>query len=287
MSAELTKARQQLSQIKIQVKQNKLIPAVQGLQSALGTILRASLLSSERTEFEDMLRDAAGALANAEAIRKVFPLSLSYTPGQERDFLDTIQQLGEILQGMAVENAEEQLQLLEARKKIALIRAQEHMDKGEYAEADAIYKDLAKQMPGDVDLFREIGEIYLKAERYEDAFIYFSRAIEIDPSLVSLYNRIGIALRKLNKYETAEMYYRKALEYSGRDPNLFFNIGRLYIEWGKWTKAEQVANVILKLDPNFVEAGKLRSFAQRKKAEEEAARVAEDAEAEVEKKPEA
>ncbi len=286
MSAELTKARQQLSQIKIQVKQNKLIPAVQGLQSALGIILRASLLSSERTEFEDMLRDAAAALANTEAIRKVFPLSLSYTPGQERDFLDTIQQLSEVIQGMAVENAEEQLQLLEARKKIALARAQEHMDKGEYAEADAIYKDLAKQMPGDVDLFREIGESYLKAERYEDAFTYFSRAIEIDPSLVSLYNRIGIALRKLSKYETAEMYYRKALEYSGRDPNLFFNIGRLYIEWGKWTKAEQVANVILKLDPNFVEAGKLRSFAQRKRTEEEAARAAEEA-AEPEKKPEA
>ena len=286
MSAELTKARQQLSQIKIQVKQNKLIPAVQGLQSALGIILRASLLSSERTEFEDMLRDAAAALANTEAIRKVFPLSLSYTPGQERDFLDTIQQLSEVIQGMAVENAEEQLQLLEARKKIALARAQEHMDKGEYAEADAIYKDLAKQMPGDVDLFREIGESYLKAVRYEDAFTYFSRAIEIDPSLVSLYNRIGIALRKLNKYETAEMYYRKALEYSGRDPNLFFNIGRLYIEWGKWTKAEQVANVILKLDPNFVEAGKLRSFAQRKRTEEEAARAAEEA-AEPEKKPEA
>ena len=286
MSAELTKARQQLAQIKIQVKQNKLIPAAQGLQSALGIILRASLLSSERSEFEDMLRDAASAISNVESVRKVFPLSLTYTPGQERDFLETVQQLVEILEGMAVENAEEQLHLLEARKKIGLERAREHLEKGEYLEAEGIFKDLAKLIPSDVDLFREIGEMYLKAERYEDAFNYFSKAIEIDPSLVSLYNRIGIALRKLSKYETAEMYYRKALEYSGKDPNLFFNIGRLYIEWGKWIKAEQVANVILKLDPGFVEAGKLKSFAQRKRAEEEAALAASAAENDKETKKE-
>ncbi len=269
MSSELTKARQQLNQIKSQVKQSKLIPAAQALQSALGTVLRSSLLSSERTEFEDLIRDAAGALANSDTVRKVFPLSLAYAPGQEREFLDTVQQLLEILEGMALENAEEQMQLLEARKKIGLDNAQQHLDKKEYDKAEAAFSGLAKQMPNDVDLLRDIGERYLKAERYENAFTYFSQAIEIDPSLVSLYNRIGIALRKLNNFETAEMYYLKALQYAGKDPNLFFNIGRLYIEWEKWAKAEQVANIILKLDPNFVEAGKLLSFAQKKRAKKE------------------
>lgn len=270
MSAELTKARQQLNQIKSQVKQGKLQPATQALQSALGVVLRSSLLSSERTEFEDLISGATNALAQNDAVRKVFPLSLNYTPGQERDLLDTVQQLLEILEGMALENAEEQIQLLEARKKIGLENAQKHLDNKEYDKAEAEFSGLAKQAPKDVGLLCEIGDRYLKAERYENAFTYFSQAIEIDPSLVSLYNSIGIALRKLNQYETAEMYYLKALQYAGKDPNLFFNIGRLYIEWGKWLKAEQVANIILKLDPNFVEAGKLLTFARKKRTQEEA-----------------
>ena len=270
MSAELTKARQQLSQIKSQVKQDKLLPAAQALQSALTVVVRSSLLSSERAEFEDLIFGATNALAQNASLRKVFPLSLSYTHCQERELLDTVHQLLEILQGMAVENAEEQIQLLEARKKIGLENAQKHLDNKEYDKAEAEFSSLVKQVPEDVGLLCEIGDRYLKAERYENAFTYFSQAIEIDPSLVSLYNSIGIALRKLNQYETAEMYYLKALQYSGKDPNLFFNIGRLYIEWGKWDKAEQVADIILKLDPNFVEAGKLLAFAQKKRTKEEA-----------------
>ena len=271
MSVELTKARQQLNQIKSLIKQDKRLPAAQALHTALGTIVRSSLLSSERTEFEDLILSAASAIAQNEGIRKVFPLSLNYTPGQEREFLDTVEQLLEILEGMAVDNAEEQLQLLEASKKIGLENAQKHLDKKEYDAAENAFSNLTKQIPNDVDLLCDIGDRYLKAERYESAFTYFSQAIEIDPSLVHLYNRIAMALRKLKKFDNAEMYYLKALQHSGRDPNLFFNIGRLYIEWEKWAKAEQVAGIILKLDPSFAEAEKLLAFARKKRAQEEAA----------------
>ena len=273
MSVELTKARQRLTQIRTLVKQEKLIPAAQALQSALVTVIRSSLLNTERTEFEDLIREAAGYLAHVQAVRNVFPLSLSYEPGQERAFLDTVQQLVEVLEGMALENAEEQLQLMEARKKISIEQAQEHLDKNEYSRADQLFQDLVAAMPSDVSLLCDIGDRYLKAERFESAFEYFSKAIEIDPSLVHLYNRIGIALRKLGKFDTAEMYYLKALQYSGKDPNLFFNIGRLYVEWEKWDKAEQVAGIILKLDPEFKEAGKLLSFARKKKEQTAAAQA--------------
>jgi tetratricopeptide (TPR) repeat protein len=266
MSAELIKARQQLTQIKSLVKQNKPFPATQALQSALATVIRSSLLSSERAEFEDMISSATHSLANNETVRKVFPLSLNYTPGQEREFLETIQQLIETLDSLALEDAEEHLRLLEATKKIALENAQQHLDKKEYLEAEAVFHNLTDQIPGDVDLLCEIGDRYLKAECYDDAFTYLSQAIEIDPSLVHLYNRIGIVLRKLNKLDMAEMYYLKALQYSDKNPYLFFNLGRLYVEWGKWSKAEEIANIILKLAPNFAEAGKLLAFARKKMA---------------------
>jgi tetratricopeptide (TPR) repeat protein len=266
MSAELTKARQQLAQIKTLIKQNKPFPAAQALQSPIGIMLRSSLLSAERTEFEGMISAAAGSLAYDETIRKVFPLAFTYTPGQEREFLSTVQQLAETLEHIAVEDAEEHLQLLEASKRIGLENAQQHLNKKEHSEAEAVFHSLIAQIPGDVELLCEIGDRYLKAELYDNAFAYFSQAIEIDPSLVHLYNRIGIVLRKLNKFDIAEMYYLKALKYSNKDPNLFFNLGRLYVEWGNWTKAEQIANIILKLDPNFGEAEKLLSFARKKLA---------------------
>lgn len=264
MSAELIKARQNLTQIRGMLRQGKIMPAAQSFQSALVAVLKNPLMKAEREEFERMLADAAMHMNNDAELRKVFPLKIDYVPGQERALLDILRELVEAVNKAAVDEAQGVLDKMAQRKQEELARGQAHLDAQEFDKAADVFSGLAREFNEDPALRGDIGERFLKAGRYEEAFEYLAQALEMNPDMVHLYNRIGIALRKLGKFETAEKYYFKASQYQGRDPNLFFNIGRLYMDWGKWDKMAKSANAALKLKPDFEEAKKMLEFAIRK-----------------------
>ena len=262
MSAELTKARQQLSQVRTLLRQGKVLPAVQGVQSALFTLLKGQLIKTERQEFEDLLRDAVAYLANDATVRKVYPLQLAYAPGQERECNETLKDLIRALNDLVADEAQEQLRLREERKRALLAQGKAQFEALEAEKGLQTFAVLGQEFPDDPILRGEMGKILLDASQYAVAVEYLQHALEIDPELLPLYNLIAIALRKLDRFETAEQYYLRATEYMRMDPNLYFNIGRLYVDWKKWGKAVKAAQAALRLKADFVEAHKLLAYAE-------------------------
>jgi len=271
MSAELTKARQQLSQVRTLLRQGKVLPAVQGTQSALLTLLKEQLIKAERQEFEHLLQEAVGYLANDAGVRKIYPLQITYTPGQERECYDTLKELIASMHDLVAEEAQEQLRLREERKNTLLARGKAEFEAGKAAQGLQTFADLEQEFADDPVLRGEMGKILLTAGQYEPAVTYLKSALEINPELLPLYNPIAIALRKLDRFETAEQYYLRASEYMRMDPTLYFNIGRLYIDWKKWAKAIKAAQAALHLKPDFVEAQKLLAYAEEQLKKEGAA----------------
>ena len=259
MSAELSKARQQLSQVRVVLKQGKLVSAAQALQTALSVVLRQQLMKAEREEFERLIGEAVSYLANDDGVRSNYPLKLEYTPGRERELLESMRELLNALSEAAAEEAQEQYNLREARKKTLLARGMTELESSP-VNAQATFAALIREFPDDAHLRGCIGEALLKARLYESAVEYLTVALDMKPDMVPFYNVIGMALRKLERFEVAESYYLRASRYLRHDPNLYFNIGRLYVDWKKWGKAKQAAAMSLKLDPSFVEANKLLRY---------------------------
>lgn len=265
MSAELTKARQHLSQIRVYLKQGKLVTAVQSVQSALTTMLRQSLIKGEREEFERLLTEGVAYIANDDSLRQRYPLQLQYTPGQERELLEVFRDVLEVVSASALEEAQEQFQLREVKKKTWLARGMAELADSP-VKAQSTLAALVREYPDDADLRASIGEALLKAKLYEPAVEYLTVALDMKPDMLPFYNVIGMALRKLERYDVAESYYLRASQYLRHDPNLYFNIGRLYVDWKKWDKAKQAAGMALKLNPQFVEAQKLLRYAEAQKS---------------------
>jgi tetratricopeptide (TPR) repeat protein len=263
MSAELTKARQQLSQVRTLLRQGKILPAVQGVHSALTVLFKGQLIKTERQEFEQMLQEAASYLANDAGVRKIYPLQLSYAPGQEQEFNENLKTLISSLNDMVAEEAQEQLRLREERKLALLAQGKAEFEARNETKARQIFATLEHDYPDDPALRGEMGKILLDAGQYEAAVEYLKNALETNPELLSLYNLIAIALRKLDRFETAEQYYLRAAEYMRMDPTLYFNIGRLYIDWQRWEKAIKAAQAALYLRPDFSEAQKLLAYAEK------------------------
>jgi tetratricopeptide (TPR) repeat protein len=268
MSAELTKARQQLSQVRTLLRQGKILPAVQGVQSALLALLKGQLIKTERQEFDQMLQEAAGYLSHDATVRKIYPLQLSYAPGQEREFSENLKDLISSLNDLVAEEAQEQLRLREERKQVLLARGKAEFKDQKTEKGLQTFTDLGQDFPDDPILRGEMGKILLEASQYEAAVEYLKNALEMDPKLLPLYKLIAIALRKLDRFEIAEQYYLRASEHMRMDPSLYFNIGRLYIDWKKWEKAIKAAHAALRLKPDFIEAQKLLAYAEEKLRDE-------------------
>lgn len=264
MSTKLISARKKLNSVPTMLKKGKYMPAVQAVHDGLILFLKTQVMKAERGEFEDILQKVTYALNSDAELRKIYPLVISYEPGQERPLLDAMRELLQELQKVINDEVAEDMQAIDARKKAEVEKGQNHLENQNWDEAKKVFNQLVKDFGGDTDLKANIADRYLNAGRYQEAFSMLEDALQDDPNAIHLYNRIGIVLRKMQDFETAEKYYLKALTLSANDEYLHYNVGRLYYDWRKWAKMAQAAQNAVDINPEFNEAIKMLKFAQKK-----------------------
>lgn len=267
MATELIKARSLLASVNSNLKQKKVIPAAQATISALEIIMRSSLMKGERDEFERLLEQATYYLNGDKELRKLYPIQIGYTPGQERALLATLRELMGELQSNAEDQLKEHLALMQKKKRDNMAKIQKYLDDDEVDKAKALADRLFREYPNDSEMKAEIADMFVKKDLYAEAYNYLVEALKEDPEALFLYNRIGIVLRKLKDFDTAEQYYKRALEVCATDEYLWFNIGRLYFEWQKFAQMRDAAEKAIEINPKFAEAAKMKKFAEKKLAE--------------------
>ncbi|NDV17975.1 tetratricopeptide repeat protein [Pseudodesulfovibrio sp. JC047] len=266
MSTDLIKSRKKMNSVPTLLKKGKYMPAVQAIHDGLILFLKNQVIKNEREEFEDILRKVTYALNADSELRKIYPLVISYEPGQERALLDAMRELLQELQKDLNESVQSDIDAIAAQKAAALTQGQEHLDNQQWSKATSTFSQLIKDFSGDTDLKADIADRYLNAERFKEAYEMLDDALKDDPNAIHLYNRIGMVLRKMKDFETAEKYYLKALTLTSDDEYLHYNMGRLYFDWKKWAKMAQSAQVAVDLNPDFTEATKMLKFAKKKLA---------------------
>ncbi len=262
MSHTLVIARQGLKQVQSQVKQGNAVAGVQALQVGLAA-MRENLMSSERKEFTELVSNAVEFLKGDPLVKQLFPESLNYTPGKEADLNESLKELQKRFMEHMQEQAEEARRLTEEKKQASFERGKAELLSGNIAKGKSTFAILKREFPQDEMLIGDMGEVLLSVKMYEEAVEFFTEALDLRDDMVSVYNSIGIALRELKRFDVGETYYLRASQYLRTDPNLYFNIARLYLDWGKFPKAIQSANVALKLNPDFVEAQKLLKYVEK------------------------
>ena len=267
MSSELVTARKKFNAVSTFLKKGKYMAAVQSVHDGLILFLKKNVMKGEREEVEELLRKVTFTLNSFAVLRKIYPLVISYDPGQERPLLDAMRELLQELQKALNEEVQGDMQAILARKKTDLEKGQAFLDSQDFDKAKGVFDALIKDFGGDTDLKADIADRYLNAGRYEDAYHMLDDALKDDPNAIHLYNRIGMVLRKMKDFDTAEKYYLKALTLSSEDEYLHYNLGRLYYDWKKWAKMAQAAQSAVDINPEFDEATKMLKFAQKKTAQ--------------------
>lgn len=264
MSTELIKARSSLAGIGTLLKQGKVLPAVLALHDALSIVIRSTLMKSERAEFEASIENAVFKLNGDGNLRKIYPLLISYTRGQEKELQAMLRDLLTELQESSVIEARKLLAERERQKQEGLNKGRQMIAKGEYDPAGQFFDKMIKFFHEDVELIVEVGELFLEVEQFDKAFHYLSQALDNKPESVHLLNRIGMALRRLGKFRDAEQCFLQAVALVDDDERLYFNLGRVYLDWEEWDKAAKAASRALSLNPELGQAKKMRDYAHHK-----------------------
>jgi tetratricopeptide (TPR) repeat protein len=265
MSTELIKARSSLAGIGTLLKQEKVLPAVLALHDALGLIVRTQLMKGERAEFESAVENAVYKLNGDSNLRKIYPLLLKYTRGQEVELQAMLRELLAELQESSVNEARLLLEERERQKRDGLVKGGQMIAAGEHDQATHFFDKMIAHFHEDVELTVDIGDLFLQASQFEKAYHYLRQSMQNKPESVHILNRIGMGLRRLGKCQEAEECFQRAITLADDDERLYFNLGRVYLDCCEWDKAAETASKALSLNPGLDQAKKMRDYAQQKK----------------------
>ncbi len=89
------------------------------------------------------------------------------------------------------------------------------------AKQDFLY--VAKGYP-DSFVFNSLGEIFIRSNQFEQAIIYFKKALVLDPSPEQTLSRLGYCYECLGNTNLAGKYYRNAIDGNIQDKTVYLNL---------------------------------------------------------------
>jgi len=96
---------------------------------------------------------------------------------------------------------------------------------GRFETADSISISILEKDPNNIDALIRRGEIADQQGRYDDAVIFYNKALQIDASLNDVWFNLGVVyFQHLKKMEDAEQAFTRAIELEPKDFNAQINL---------------------------------------------------------------
>ena len=73
-----------------------------------------------------------------------------------------------------------------------------------------------------------LGQVYLKLDKEEEARLAFRKAIAANPANCAAYNQLGVLSRQMGDFAQAENHYLKCLSAQPDSADVYLNLGILY-----------------------------------------------------------
>lgn len=119
-----------------------------------------------------------------------------------------------------------------------IIQAQKYEEKREYLEAIKIYRKVLSLNPENIELYKWLGNVYLRIGEEEKAKEIFVRGLAVQPDNYFFLVKAGLISFRQNDFSPAERYFARALSKKPREGALHFYLARTYHEEAKGKLAE-------------------------------------------------
>jgi len=119
--------------------------------------------------------------------------------------------------------------------------------------ADALdaYKKAIAVDPGFSWPYHNIGRLYMSQEDNEQALVWLTKALEVNPNHLRAQFNQGVAAHRLQRYEEALAAYSRALAMNPADADTHANVGWILLKVGREAEGLRELQSAVRLDPNL------------------------------------
>lgn len=135
----------------------------------------------------------------------------------------------------------------------ALQRAWQIHQRGHYAEAERVYREVARAAPRRPEAHVYLGIALFDQRRYAEAVDAYRHALQLQEIFPVAWNNLGNALRMLGRIEEADAAFGKALAQKPDYANAIKNRGTLWMWAGEIDRALEWYHQAMRLSPDDAE----------------------------------
>jgi len=156
---------------------------------------------------------------------------------------------------------------------VSLQACKKHPEKAASAqknELDSEFAEITKKIDGDdknADLFNHRAELYIKAEKLNDALSDVNKAIALNSKLPVAYLTLSDIYLLQGKPGNALEAIQKSIAIDNKYAEAYLRLAKLYLIMKDYEKTGENINKVLNLDPNNAKAFFLRGFALEEKGD--------------------
>ena len=121
--------------------------------------------------------------------------------------------------------------------KTLLSRAQSAVISRDFELAVRLYKEMLQESPDDIELLRQMGNLYVKSGKDGEAFSVFNRIITLSPKDVDALISIGGIYRRQKKYNESIAVLERALATGTNNTQVSYNLGFTFKQMGSYDDA--------------------------------------------------
>lgn len=122
------------------------------------------------------------------------------------------------------------------------------------------YSEAIKLFPNDASLMNDYGYFHYSRGNYDEAELWFRRALDQDPNLTVAKTNLGMTLCEQGRYPEA----LRAFEDVVPSAEAHQNVGVIMARQGKYDEARESLEEALRLDPNLAEARQVLDMIDKK-----------------------
>lgn len=126
--------------------------------------------------------------------------------------------------------------------------------KGQYAEAEAIYRKLLDTEPTNIDFLHLLSIVLAQQEKIKEALPHIKEAIKNDSNNPTLYNSLGNIYKRLKLVKKSKKAYLDALSLNPSNATTLNNLAILSYQEENYDEAILHYQAALRLDSNYVDA---------------------------------
>jgi tetratricopeptide (TPR) repeat protein len=125
------------------------------------------------------------------------------------------------------------------------------LQSGQWAGAEALYRQLVQHVPQSGELWHELGVVLWQSDRPQEGAQYIERAIRLEPAVAAYHGNLGVVYRTLKRHDDAIASLKRALQLGPSTHELHNNLALALKDAGQYDAAVQAIDDALRLQPNY------------------------------------